>query len=166
VRRIKFAVFLNAIGGLVWAVYSSLCKFPNGCYILSDYLIPLKMGTGQCSCGVCLFCAESQQVRPLSATFTRSSSLTLPWVFSFGYIYFHLFMFRRLIMTYHLFCRLVFCASHCNTSREAQRHTTGHGASLRVWGIIGMVLTYMFFLETSHPHPGRTREMTSGFNFV
>ncbi|KAG1750879.1 major facilitator superfamily domain-containing protein [Suillus lakei] len=38
--------------------------------------------------------------------------------------------------------------------------------SLGVWGIIEMVLIYLFFPETSHPHSGATHEPTSGFNFV
>ncbi|KAG2154020.1 major facilitator superfamily domain-containing protein [Suillus clintonianus] len=38
--------------------------------------------------------------------------------------------------------------------------------SLGVWGIIEMILIYFFFPETSHPHLGGTREPTSGFNFV
>jgi len=39
-------------------------------------------------------------------------------------------------------------------------------SSLGVWGSIEMVLIYLFFPETSHPHPGGIRELTAPFNFV
>jgi len=54
------------------------------------------------------------------------------------------------------------------TGGSAAHYWTWRGmhSLLGVWGFIEMALFYLFFPETSHPHPGGTHQLTTPFKFV
>jgi len=85
----------------------------------------------------------------------------------FGVTHPHMITLRRLI-TSCVKATLLGVALAPITGGSAAHYWTWRGmhSLLGVWGFIEMALFYLFFPETSHPHPGGTHQLTTPFKFV